>query len=170
MCGKHRYVSLILNLHDGRVSKWLKGADCKSVQLCCSLVRIQSLPLCNFFCGLWISHKSFFCDFDGCCLSEEWSPALARGRRCACINATGGKTNVAIARCEEIPALLKVKNGPFGALLFILLPHVRQVFRCCIYCGVKSPQTLLGQFAERPAYIFFCERVGIIIGKEAPAC
>ena len=52
-----------LNLHDGRVSKWLKGADCKSVQLCCSLVRIQSLPLCNFFLRLMDFHKSFFCDF-----------------------------------------------------------------------------------------------------------
>lgn len=31
----------------GKVSKWLKGADCKSVQLCCSLVRIQSLPPFN---------------------------------------------------------------------------------------------------------------------------
>lgn len=63
---------------------------------------------------------SFFCDFDGCCLSEEWSPALARGRRCACINAMGGKTNAAIARCAEIPALLKVKKGFWRATLYSL--------------------------------------------------
>lgn len=154
MCGKHRYVSLKLNLHDGRVSKWLKGADCKSVQLCCSLVRIQSLPLCNFFCGLWISHKSFFCDFDGCCLSEEWSPALARGRRCACINAMGGKTNVAIARCAEIPALRKEKTGFFAR--YSLSPFTcDRYFVVAFNAELKAPRRSWGSLLSDQLIYFF---------------
>lgn len=41
----------------GRISKWLKGADCKSVQLCCSLVQIQFLPNFNV---LWKKNYILF--------------------------------------------------------------------------------------------------------------